>query len=254
MRKLIYAILVCFTILFAGCFETTEEITLNEDGSGVFSTTKDMSNVFTMMGQMGGASDKMDKIKDMDSTIRFSSIVDSIKDLTAEEKQVIKKGVMKIVLNQKDEKLYTKLTFPFQKINELKIIQRALPKVGEEASKKLMAGKMDMPMGMDEDDMPKPKEFDDYYDLTITNNSITKTVNKEKYATAESDKYMGMLKQMSSMGAPATANYVINLPRPATKVEGKGVKLSSDKKKATLKVNSDDFFDEPKKLEFRIEF
>jgi hypothetical protein len=254
MRKLIYSILTFFMVLLAGCFETTQELTLNEDGSGVLTTTNDMSNVFSMLGQMGGAADKMEKIKDVDSVISFATLVDSIPDLSPEEKKLISKGTMKIVLKQKDEKLYTTLSFPFQKISELKIIQGALPKVGEQASKKLMGDKMEMPIGMDESDVPKPKSFDDYYDLAITNNSITKSINKEKYPGAAEDQYMKLLQQMSSMGAPATAKYVINLPRPATKVEGKGVKLSDDKKTATLTVNSDDFFDEPKKLEFKIEF
>jgi len=253
MRKLSYLILTCFTVLLAGCFETTQELTLNADGSGVLSTTNDMSNIFSMMGQMGGGS-QLEKMKDMDSTIRLADLVDSVKGLTAEEKTLIKKGTMKIVLKQKDEKFFTTISFPFQKTSDLKILQQALPKMTEEATKKMANGKAELPMGMSEDDMPKAKTFDDYFDLVITNNSMTKTINKEKYATAADDQYMKILQQMSSMGAPATANYVINLPRPATKVEGKGVKLSSDKKKVTLTATSDDFFDEPKKFEFKIEY
>jgi hypothetical protein len=47
---------------------------------------------------------------------------------------------------------------------------------------------------------------------------------------------------------------VINLPRPASKVEGKGLKLSEDKRKVTLSVDIDDFFDEPEKLQYVIEY
>src|SRR5437762_10606681 len=136
MRKFICLILTCFTIFLAGCFETTQELTLNENGSGVLNSTNDMSNIFSMMGQMGGGS-QMDKIKDMDSTIRLSDLVDSVKGLTAEEKALIKKGTMKIVLKQKDEKFFTTLSFPFQKIGDVKILQQALPKMTEEATKKI---------------------------------------------------------------------------------------------------------------------
>ena len=233
--------------------DTTQELTLNENGSGVFRSTNDMSKIFSMLGQMGGGS-QMDKLKDMDTTIRLSDLVDSVKGLTAAEKTLISKGNMKIVLKQKDEKFFTVMSFPFQKLSDVKTIQQALPKMTEEATKKIADGKAEMPMGMNEDDMPEPKSFDDYFDVVITNNSITKTINKEKYATAADDQYMKILSQMGSMGAPATVNYVFNLPRPATKVEGKGLKLSSDKKKVTLTVNSDDFFDEPKKFEFKIEY
>jgi hypothetical protein len=253
MRKFSYLIFTCFTIFLTGCFETTLELTLNEDGSGILSSTNDMSNIFSMMGQMGGGN-QMDKLKDMDSTIRLSGLVDSVKDLTAEEKALIRKGTMKIVLKQKDEKFFTVLSFPFQKISDVKILQQALPKMTEEATKKIANGKAELPMGMNEDEMPKAKTFDDFFDIVMTNNSISKTINKEKYATAADDQYMKILQQMGSMGAPATVNYVFNLPRPATKMEGKGLKLSSDKKKVTLTVTSDDFFDEPKKFEFKIEY
>ena len=253
MRKLSYLILSCFTVFLAGCLDTTQEITLNENGTGVFKYTNDLSKIFTMMSQMGGSS-QLDKIKDMDSTVRLSDLMDSVKGLSPAEKALISKGNMKIVLNQKDEKFFTLMSFPFQKVSDVKIIQQALPKLSEEATKKLAEGKAEMPMGMNEDDMPKPKSFDDYFDIVMTNNSITKTINKEKYATAADDQYMKILQQMGSMGAPATVNYVYNLPRPATKTEGKGLKLSGDKKKVTLTVSSDDFFDEPKKFEFKIEY
>ena len=59
---------------------------------------------------------------------------------------------------------------------------------------------------------------------------------------------------MSGMGSPITVNYVINLPRPAKKVEGKAAKLSEDKQKVTVSVTSDDFFDDPSKFEYRIEY
>ncbi|HEY2721202.1 MAG TPA: hypothetical protein VGI82_05735, partial [Chitinophagaceae bacterium] len=62
------------------------------------------------------------------------------------------------------------------------------------------------------------------------------------------------MQQMSEMGSPITANYIINLPTPATKVEGKSVKLSDDKRKVSLTVTSDDFFKDPSKFEYHIEY
>jgi hypothetical protein len=88
----------------------------------------------------------------------------------------------------------------------------------------------------------------------MTDKLISKTLNIEKYAGASGDESMKALKQMSGMGSPITSNYIINLPRPAKKAEGKAIKLSADKKKATLTVTSDDFFDDPSKFEYRIEY
>jgi hypothetical protein len=56
------------------------------------------------------------------------------------------------------------------------------------------------------------------------------------------------------MGASVKYNYIINLPTTAKKVEGKSVKLSQDKKKVTLSVSSEDFFDDPSKFEYKIEY
>ena len=79
-------------------------------------------------------------------------------------------------------------------------------------------------------------------------------MNKAKYATAADNEFMKSIQQMSGMGSPVKVNYVINLPRQAKKVQGKSVKLSDDKKKVTVSVTSDDFFDDPSKFEYRIEY
>lgn len=50
------------------------------------------------------------------------------------------------------------------------------------------------------------------------------------------------------------ATYVINLPRPATKAEGKYVKLSEDKMKVTISADIDDFFEDASAFEFKIKY
>ncbi|MFN9945146.1 MAG: hypothetical protein ACK56I_37330, partial [bacterium] len=102
--------------------------------------------------------------------------------------------------------------------------------------------------------MPSPSSFEDYYDLSISSGSIKRTLNKERYARAESDEFLKAMRELSGMGLSMKSTYVINLPRPATKTEGKSLKLSEDKKRVTLNVDIDDFFDEPEKLQYLIEF
>ena len=68
------------------------------------------------------------------------------------------------------------------------------------------------------------------------------------------DEFFNSMKESSGMGLAMKANYIINLPRPASKVEGKGITLSEDKKKVTIAVDMDDFFDEPAKFEYLIEY
>jgi hypothetical protein len=251
MKKFIYSSLIGCMILLAGCFETTQEITIRKDGSGVFSNTTDLSNMVGLLKQMGG--DEVGKLKNTDTTISLAGVADSIAGLTALQKKIIDQGNMKLSLNMNAEKLIINLNLPFQKISDIPMLKEVVPKLSEAIIKKL-PGTEQMPAGMSGGDSSKIKTFDDYYDITMTDKLISKTLNKEKYAGASGDESMKALKQMSGMGSPITSNYIINLPRPAKKAEGKAIKLSADKKKATLTVTSDDFFDDPSKFEYRIEY
>lgn len=250
MKKLSGLFVLICTIFLVSC-ETTQEITINKDGSGSLSNTSDMSNLIGMLKTMGG--DSVDRIPNADTTILLAGIADSIEGLTALQKKIINQGSMKLTLNMQDEKLITKTRFPFQKLDDLRTLNNAMPKVSEAISKKLPGGDQ-MANGLGAGGKAQLKTFDDFFDVIVTNNLMSKTLNKTKYATVPGDEYMKSLQQMSSMGSPITANYIINLPRPAKKAEGKALKLSQDKKQVTITVTSDDFFDSPSKFEYRIEY
>src|SRR5258705_8948767 len=132
--KRIFLLLIFFgTLLLTGCFETTEEINLNEDGSGTLSTTNDMSAIIGIVKQMG--SKETDKMGDqvIDTTIALSTQVDSIKNLTPGEKELLKKGTMHVNMNLKDEKFSTNIRFPFTSPSEIKKYNQLTDKVMGEA-------------------------------------------------------------------------------------------------------------------------
>ena len=115
------SIFVCCTLLLSGCFETTQEINLNEDGSGTLSNTNDMSALAGLAKQMGGKEvEKMDN-EVIDTTMALSSQVDSIKGLTSEEKELMKRGTMHVNMNLKDDKFITTMMFPFASPAEIKV-------------------------------------------------------------------------------------------------------------------------------------
>jgi hypothetical protein len=249
MKKL--SVLSLFATLFlAGCLETTQEISLNNDGSGTLNTTNDMSAIIGLVKQMG--SKETDKIGDqaIDTTIALSTRADSIGNLTPEEKNLLKKGTMHVNLNLKDEKFSTSIRFPFTSPVEIKKYNQLTDKVMGDVLKNQLG---DSPVpGMEE--MPSPTSIDDYFTLSFSKGLLVKTLNKEKYADAANDKYLNGMKESAGMGMPMTTTYIINLPRPAKKAEGKNVKLSADKKKVTIETDIDDFFDDTAKFEFRIEY
>jgi len=249
MKKFVFFFCTTCTILLAGCFENIQEITLNEDGSGTISNTSDMSTLVGLVKQMGGAD--MEKMADeaVDTTIALASRADSIANLTAGEKELVKKGTARLNMNLKDEKFITTLNFPFASPADIAAYNRGSGKVMAETMKEQMGG--DSPIG----DMPEPTSFDDYFNIDYSNGLLLKKLNKEKYdSAAANDEYLKAMKESGSMGLTMSSTLVINLPRPATKVEGKNVKVSDDKKKIIVKADIDDFFDDPAKMEFRIEY
>ena len=250
MKKPASLFIITCCILLVGCFETTQDLTINKDGSGIFTNTTDLSNMIAFIKQMGG--DEADKMQDTDTTISLTGVADSIAGLTADQKRIVNKGTMKLTLNMQNEKLLVKLNFPFERLTDVELLKDVLPKLSVSALKKLPGGDQ-MPAGTGGADSSTIKTFDNFFDDTFSKKIISRTLNKAKYATAADNEFMKSIQQMSGMGSPVKVNYVINLPRPAKKVQGKSVKLSDDKKKVTVSVTSDDFFDDPSKFEYRIE-
>lgn len=251
MKKLLGFLLAAGTVALTSC-ETTREISFNKDGSGTLVTTTDMSSLIGI-AKMSGQGKGMDSVdKAIDTTISLDKMADSIPDLTPEEKDMVRKGVLGLNVNMADEKLITKLQFPFTsgaQINKLDVISS---KVMQQAMKKQASAGENAPP-IPDDEMPK-NSMDDYFTTTYGKNLIVKKHIPEKYAKVDDDKGMQALKEMAGQGMPMSNTLIFNLPSPAKKVEGKNVKLSEDKKKVTIVSSVDDFFDDITKLEFRIEY
>ncbi|MER3498478.1 MAG: hypothetical protein C4308_07530 [Chitinophagaceae bacterium] len=260
MKRLFFFLVVVTLTVFAGCFETTEEVNLNDDGSGTYSLTNDMGNLIGMARQFGG--DKMDKVKNAvkDTVLSLAAIADSVTSLTPAEKELVKNGTLGIKLNMQEDMFVLKMNFPFKNAADISKLRELSQKMLSETMQKQMASgdigigeELNMG-GSNSEGGAVPRQIDDYYTVEYTNGTISKKVNKEMYAKLASDESMTQLKEMSSMGAPITMNYVINLPKPAKKAKGKKVKLSDDKKQVILKATSEDFFDDPSALEYTIEY
>ena len=251
MKKLLFSLFIASSLFLTGCLETTQEITLNEDGSGTVSNTNDMSALIGLAKQMGGAQE-MEKAgnQKIDSSFSLAAGVDSIPNLTPKEKEMVKKGMAHILMNLKNEKFITNIIFPFSSVPEIPTYNKLSGTILAETMKSQMGG---MPMGGGEG-MPEFSSLDDYYTYEFSNGELKKKLNKEKYAKVADDEYLKAVNEAGDMGLEMKANYIINLPRPAKETEGKGIKLSEDKKKITISVSIDDFFEDPSLLEFKIKY
>jgi hypothetical protein len=249
MNKLLGLLGIGCALALVSC-ETTREISLNKDGSGKMVTTTDMSSLIGIAKMSGKDMEKEDK--SVDTTIALKTMVDSIPDLTADEKELVKKGTLGLNVNMKEEKLITKLEFPFANGAEITKLDQVSAKVMQQAMKK-QAGEGGGAPPIGDDDMPKGS-MDDYFTTTYAKGLIERKHIPEKYATVGEDKGMQAMKEMAGQGMPMNTTLIYNLPKPAKKVEGKNAKLSEDKKKVTITTSVDDFFDDVTKLEFKIEY
>ena len=119
MKKIVLSLLAG-TVMLTGCLETTQEVTLTENGSGTLSTTSDMGMLLGMAKQMGGGAELENAgDKAMDTTIYFGTAASSMPDLSSVEKELLEKGSMNMKLNLKNEEFKTKLSFPFNNGDEL---------------------------------------------------------------------------------------------------------------------------------------
>lgn len=250
MKKTLFSLLTACSLFLVGCLETTQEVSINEDGSGTASYTTDMSAMISMLKQMGSSEDLKEMNQTLDSTISMNTIADSIPNLTDAERSLMKKGEMKINMDMTQEKFLTKLNFPFNQVTDIASLDQLSGKVVGEALK----GQGGMNGLTGDGGSPQMSSFEEYFKTVYTNGRIQKTLIKEKYDQVGEDEFFKSMKEASGMGLAMKANYIINLPRPASKAEGKGITLSEDKKKITIAVDMDDFFDEPAKFEYLIEY
>ena len=260
MKNIVSVFLLSFTILLTSCFEVTQELNINKDGTGTFSSTTDMSQLVTMAMQMAG--DKMGEQKmNMDTTIPFKIILDSAKEISPASRELLKNGTVHVVMKMDDSKYLINSSIPFKKIGDVENINTAMQKdvngkFLDNAMKEAMkqSGKMDSSMLGAQQQTPPLSLPENYFILTCKDGVITRTADKTKLATLDQDEMINQMKQMSAMGAPLKTNFVINLPKPAKKVEGKNVKLSDDKKQVTVSNELNDLFDDPALFEFKIEY
>ena len=249
MKKFFGLFLVCGLVFLTSC-QTTREISINEKGGGSLVTTNDMSSLIGFL-QMAGKEMDPDE-KSVDTTINLDKMVDSLPELNAEEKALVGKGRLGLQVDFKKKKMLTRLEFPFDNSSQIKRLDEISSRVMRQVMSKQADG------GENAASMPQGEmlesSIDDYFTMKYDKGVIERKHIPEKYAKVGEDEGLQSLKEATASGMPMTNTLIINLPRPAKKVEGKNVKLSEDKKQVTIATTLEDFFDDVSKMDFRIEY
>lgn len=267
MKRLIALSTIFGLFILSGCLDTVEEVSINENGSGTYVSSLDMGKLMSMAKSMGGDSKEMKELQNMkkDTLINLKDIKDSLTNLSAAEKKIVESGTLRVNINIEEEKFAFTFSFPFSKMDEINditsILGKTQDKIVQESMKEKFGDNGNDQMEMFGKDLKKEDEsglvgaeLKRYYAKTYTKNKISNKVNKDMFAKIEEDRGLTTLKEMSQMGMSMNMKTIINLPKPAKKAEGKGLKLSDDKKTITLEGTLDDFFEDASYFEYEIEY
>lgn len=263
MRFLKYVVVTFCFLATLGCYEVNEEIAINENGSGVFNTKMDMSQLIELMQTFAGeekmAEEGLDRV--IDTVVNFSTIIDSAKEMTAEQKELMKDGKMHFQLNVKEKLFKMDLNIPYKNFASLQKLLSSGGVTGNVMSEMMKGmfgkGKKDN----ESDSTAEPQVFGGgmdqltgFYDVTVNKNVISRKVNTEKFKAITEKPEMAQIKQLSSSGMEILYTTVIRLPRPVKNSDNAMFKLSDDKKTVTMKYNMLEMLETPEKFSYTIEY
>ena len=264
MKKLKLTLVTLLAIFFAGCYEVNEEIVINENGSGTYVTKMDMSQLLEMLQTMGGEEELTKEGLDraIDTTILMGSLMDSAKDVTADQKELLKDGKLQVQMNMKEKLMKLNVNLPFTSYGNLQKLMSGVGNSGTgigEAFKSMFDKGGDSSSAGDSPAQPQPKsnqldQLNGVFDVTAKNGMLSRKANKEKLKALMEKPEMEQMKQLSSSGMEILYTTTIKFPRPVKKSDNALIKLSDDKKTATMKYNLLEMMETPEKFSYTIEY
>jgi hypothetical protein len=260
-----FLVLVMSAFLFTGCFDVIETYQLKEDGSGVYTMEFDASRSMDIFGSLITASLAEQGISNdaepnnrlpVDSIYLFKDFIDTVKDLSVQEKNVLRNGYAKMHFDGSKKQGYVRIGYPFANNAELAIIQEAM-------DKKQFIGEKDGSMNNFLKEGNAGKLFGSSalsrYSFLLSDNCIErKFIGKDSSwivleATANDDEAMGAL--FSSV-SKISSKTILELPRPVKNYQSSGtIILSDDKKKITIvHLKTDATVLKPLEFTYRVEY
>jgi hypothetical protein len=255
------------SLFFTGCLDIEEGITLDENGGGKMEIKTDMSEVMAMMSMAGiGKGETLIK----DTVISYKNKVDTAQMLAAEEKELLRNAGCRIKMNSTEGIWIVTLAALFKKPGDINKITAAFQKwdnmnLMKEAFKDMIPeGGADME-GMGFDNKAVNKNIGDmtkdYFKTSWQNGKLLKVLDTAAYKKIEDDETLNSFKKLGEL-VPGGEKILENinviakfvLPRPATKAEGKNLKISADKKTITVSNLVADIYDKPQNFEYTIEY
>lgn len=256
MKRLKYFLTVTSMFFLAGCFEINEDIDVHADGSGVYSVHTDMSQLLQAMQSYLGK-EEMDKQmpdKNIDTTVMMRTMLDTVQNISAENKALIKNGTVHLLLNLEKKEFKSDIVIPFKNLGDLQKLYNSMnnQSLGFNQLFKGIAGKPDTTSSGNENGMPDMNQFNAIYDFECHDGLISRKLNPEKWKALQQTPQFAQMKDAGSMGISIPYTLTIAIPRPLKKIDNSLAKIFPDRKKVIIQYNLIEVFDHPEKFEYTI--
>ena len=245
-------------ILLTGCIEIQEKVVIKTNGSGQLTVNTDMSQLLGMMESYLGKDEIGKEIPQrvMDTTVMMKDLVDTAKNISAENKALFREGTIHLKLNMNEKILRAEMHLPFSSLNNLQKLYTAVNDGSLSTTdmfKGLTSGKkqMDNNGSAPSADM---NQFNSIYDFQCREGLISRKLNAEKWKALQNTSEFSQMKETSNMGIEMPYTLTIDLPRPVKKVDNALATLSENKKTVAIKYNLMEVFQHPEKFEYTIAY
>lgn len=258
-RFFCFFLLSLTAIVFTGCFETTEDLTVNENGSGTYRYAMDLKGLFDMIDAMKA----MDTTGNMDTgfpnerkdtTIRLRDFTDTATTLTAEQKALYRNTTVNLLMDQTEKEFKVVMNMPFEKTGDVEKLMKLMSSdEGSGVLSKLFKNSKALGNESSSDNNGKMPDLNNFYDFSVKKGSLERKLNKARYDSVM-QQYGGQMDQMEEMLSSVKINTVIHLPHAAKKIAGTKAVLAADKKTVTINGSLADVFKTPEAFAYRIDY
>ncbi len=200
--------------------------------------------------------------KAFDTTMFMKNYIDTAKNVTQAQKDLLREGKVHLVMNVKESIGRIDMNFPFTSADKLQQLYAnlnsstsSLKNIFDGVGKGIQKGNTTDGTQEQANDKGMP-QIASVYDITVQNGLYSRKVNKQRYEEFAQAMKLDDLKGMGGMMGDMKMDYTLSvkLPRPVKKINNSKALLSSDKKTVTLSADLMETFQHPELLALELAY
>lgn len=249
---------VCFMLLFSGCLEIEEGVTVKENGSGTYEMNMDLGKVL----EAAGPKFKEQKIN-TDSVLRYDQYLDTAQSISDIEIAMLRKVYWKMKVNTDKNTWHMTLVYDFNDPIEINRVVSLLQQWDNTDILDMTLNSLfrnEEMEGGEAGNKPFGDMTRDYFKLDWQNGKFTKTLDSLAYKKIGDDISLNSFRKLGEViqAGDVLENIIVTtkfvLPRAAVKAEGKNLSLSEDRTVIKIKTPVSDIYADPHNFEYEIEY